>query len=289
MSPPDTKPAAALRRFWSRLSNLGRDEAPEILYEGDSEFHHVVISEHAGVRTMHLGPGGAEAETSMSISDPEAPVFEYPGMMLLALALGPNKRILMLGLGGGFVPGLFQRRLPAHRLTVVEVDPLVAELAGIWFGFNPGGNVSLVIEDGLAHLSACPDESFDQIWLDAFGGEYIPPHLADAGFLRLCLRKIVPGGLLVQNLHQTSGRYFGQLRQTMEVFGAQPLLLGGIRSANTVAMSMREGGPEVLSCDSRTLLMAVKGFGGKIGPYDLVDELRKVFHEPMLLRPGDFL
>jgi spermidine synthase len=281
MSDPPSKPLpAGLRRFWARLTSLGRDESCRVLFEGDSPHHHVIVSEHKGVRTMHLGPDGAEAETSIRVSDPEAPVFENPGMMLLALALAPSERILMLGLGGGYLPTLFQRRLAGHRLTVVEVDPLVAELAGTWFGFQPGGAVELIVKDGLEHVSGAPDGAYDQIWLDAFGGDYIPPHLADADFLRICRLKIAPDGLLVQNLHQTSSRYYHQLRQTLEVFEAEPLLLSGARSANTVAMSLTSGGS--LADKPQALLAAVKAFGGQVGPYDLVDELRKVFHEPRL-------
>jgi spermidine synthase len=273
---------AGLRSFWSRLGFLGHNERPKILFEGDSPFHHVVVSEHAGVRTMHLGPEAKEAETSMSVAAPESPIFEYPGMMLVSLALAPSRRILMLGLGGGYLPGLFQKRLAAHRLTVVELDPLVAELAGTYFGFNPGGNVEVVISDGRDYLEGAPDGAFDQIWLDAFDGDYIPEHLAEAGFLRLCRQKIAPRGLLAQNLHQTSWRYLGQLRQTIEVFGAEPLLLGGVRSANTVALSLASG--ERLDPEAKALLAAVRSFGAKVGPYDLSEELRKVFHEPDLLR-----
>lgn len=275
--------------FWTRLRSFSRQNPPKVLFEGDSPFHHVTISERDGIRTMHMGLEAGEAETSMSVSDPEFPVFEYPGMMMLGLALGPNKRILMLGLGGGFVPGIFQRRLPEHDLTVVELDPLVAKLAGEWFGFHPGGNVELVISDGYEHVSQAPPGGYDQIWLDAFGGNYIPPHLADPDFLRLCRSKIVEGGLVVQNLHQTSTRYRGQLRQIVEVFGVEPLLLGGVRSANTVAMSVNSKDPRsLLEREAGSLLKAVKEFRSKIGPYDLVDELRKIFLDPSLSLPNDY-
>jgi spermidine synthase len=275
---------AGLRSYWSRLTSLGRHENPKVLFEGDSPLHHVIVSEHDGIRTMHLGHEAYEAETSIRIDDPEAPIFEYPGMMMVGLALAPGREILMLGLGGGYVPSLFRRRLPDRRLTVVEIDPLVAELAETWFGFRPGGNVSLVVKDGLDHVAGSPDGAYDQIWLDAFGGDYIPPHLADVSFLELCREKIRDGGLLIQNLHQSARNYPAQLRHTAELFGVEPLLFGGIRSGNTVAMSFNVAEPAPL-LDSNDLLAAVKAFQPKVGPYDLVEELRKVFHEPGILPP----
>ncbi|MDR2455331.1 MAG: fused MFS/spermidine synthase [Deltaproteobacteria bacterium] len=273
---------AGLKRFWSRLQSLGQKERPKVLFEGDSPFHHVTISQYGDIRTMHLGPEAEEAETSMKVSDPCFPVFEYPGMMMIALALGQNKRILMLGLGGGFIPGLFQRILNDHHLTVVELDPLVAELAGVWFGFQPGQNVELVIGDGFEHVEQAPPLHYDQIWLDAFSGDYIPERLAGSGFLRLCREKLSEGGVVVQNLHQTSRTYKRQLRHTFEIFGAEPLLLGGIRSANTVAISLVSDEPQD-PFETGDLLLKIKAFRSKVGPYDLVDELRKAFREPSFL------
>ena len=274
---------SGLRPLGSKLSKLFDRGGPRVLFEGDSEHHHVTVKEQDGLRTMFLGPNAGEAETSMSLADPGAPIFEYPGMFLVGLSLARNKRILMLGLGGGFIPSLFQRHLPDHELTVVEIDPLIVDLAGRFFGFSPGGNVRLVVGDGRCHIEGAPDGLYDQIWLDAFDGTYIPKHLVGQDFLRLCRRKIADGGLLVQNLHQNMYRvYLRQLIQTREVFGAEPLLLGGVRSANTVAMSLNseEGS---LPSDASGLVNAVKAFRPIVGPYDLGAECLKLFFENSLL------
>ncbi|MDR1546789.1 MAG: fused MFS/spermidine synthase [Deltaproteobacteria bacterium] len=275
--PRDEKPQKDgwLRPFLRRLA--ANSAEPEILFEGDSALHHVTVVERDGRRTLFLGPNAREAETSVSLTDPEAAVFEYPGMMLLSLAVGPkNRRILMLGLGGGFIPGLFQKRLPEHALTVVEVDPLVAELAENFFGFAPGGNVELVIADGLEHIAALPDESYDQIWLDAFDGAYIPPHLATTAFLELARTKLVEGGLLTQNLHQTAWRlYSDQLTDAKAVFGHEPLIFNGTRCGNSVAMSLNSVDDE-LPRTGAELAEAVKAFKTEVGPYNLLVEARKL-------------
>ena len=253
-------------------------EPARVVFEGRSSFHHLVIRDEAGRRTLFFsGPGGEEAETSISLADPGQPVFEYPGLMLAALPLTPGRRILLVGLGGGFLPGLFHRHLPEHDLTVVEIDPLVAEVAASYFGFEAGDNVRLVIADGRDFLAARREEDFDQIWLDAFSGNYVPPHLSGLEFLNLCRDRLKPGGLLVQNCHLSRPRVFkDQLKTTQAAFGPC-LSLEGQRCGNAVIIARRTGGPEAPSLwRPADLKAAAKKFGPRVGPYDLEAELGKI-------------
>jgi spermidine synthase len=250
---------------------------PIILFEGDSDFHHITVIELEGIRTLCLGPEAQEAETSMSINAPLAPIFEYPGLMLMALALCPlNKDILMLGLGGGFIPNLFQKHLSAHHLTVVEVDPLIAELAETYFGFSATNNIELVIADGLEFIASSNLKKYDQIWLDAFCGFYIPPHLATMEFLEITRLHIKEGGFLVQNLHQTKlFQYHTQLANTKMVFQHEPLIFGGQRCANSVIFSLNHS-EKKLPYHKKEIIKLAKEFGPKIGPYNLLAEAEKI-------------
>ncbi|MDR1395319.1 MAG: fused MFS/spermidine synthase [Deltaproteobacteria bacterium] len=258
------------------------EQTPDIIFEGDSKYNHITITEQNGVRTLYLGALAQEAETSISIYNPEEPVFEYPGMVLLSLALRPKARkIAMLGLGGGFVPRLCQRYLPDYELTVVEIDPLIADLAATYFGFQPGGNVRVEIQDGLEFLSRQPAGSYDIIWLDAFDGDYIPVHLTTSQFLELNRSILREDGLLVQNLH-SNRKYFyhRQLALTSAVFEEPSLIFRGFRCANDVVIT--PNGPAPIPRQRREIAKAVRAFpaGQKIGPYDLMEEVRKMIAFP---------
>jgi spermidine synthase len=250
---------------------------PKIIFEGDSDYHHVTITDKDGIRTLHLGPEAREAETSISLANPEAPIFEYPGLFFLGLALTPkNKNILMLGLGGGYIPKLFQKYLTDHRLTVIEVDPLIAELAETYFGFTPANNVELVLGDGFEFVARAENGSYDQIWLDAFNGNYIPAHMCTKDFLAMVKLKLADGGLAIQNLHQTAWLSFKvQLGETTEVFNQAPLLFAGVRSANTVSMSLNSDTPK-WPLNAKGLAAKIKAFRTHVGPYVLTDEANKL-------------
>jgi spermidine synthase len=252
---------------------------PVIVFEGDSPFHHIIIRDEGPHRTMYFtGPEGEEeAETAIHLEDPGRAVFEYPGLMLTALALAPSRRILLLGLGGGYLPGLFARFLPELELTVVEVDPLVVELAGTYFGFTPGPNVRLVLADGRDFLAVQGPDAFDQIWLDAFTGDYVPTALSGLAFLELCRDRLTPGGLLAQNLHRSrSSAFHDQLKTTEAAFG-HFLALEGRRCGNAVVLARRPGQQDGQTAwRPAELLAAVKKIGPRLGPYDLTAEIRKV-------------
>lgn len=262
-----------IQNFKNELNPFADDT---VLYEGDSQYHHIVIREEYGKRTMYFGPEGEEAETSIDLSRPDRAVFEYPGMMLAALPLHPlGKRIAMLGLGGGFLPRLFSQHLPEYHLTVIELDIMVLELAQTYFGFVPGPNVEVVLSDGRDFIERQAAESFDHIWLDAFSGDYVPPRLSGLEFLNLCKSRLAPGGLLVQNLHQNRPRQFQrQLATTRAAFG-DFMGLDGRFCGNAVIFAKTPGGPPAPDWNPEALHKAAKKFGPRLGPYDLSAEIKK--------------
>ena len=271
-------------RLLAKLREALAGDSPEdggVIFESDSQHHHITIQDEAGRRTMYFGPTAEEAETSIDLTNPDKPVFEYPGMMLAALPLAPaGRRIALIGLGGGLLPGLFQRHLPDYELTVVELDPLVAELAEIYFGFTPGGRVRLVIGDGRDFLAGQTEGAFAQIWLDAFSGDNVPPELTGLTFLNLCLRWLAPGGLLVQILHESRPQVFHRQLQTTLAAGGEFLALDGQRCGNAIVISKMPGGQSGPAWEKSALKAAARRFGRRVGrrvgPYELGEEMDKI-------------
>jgi spermidine synthase len=158
---------------------------------------------------------------------------------------------------------------------VVELDIMVLELAQTYFGFVPGPNVEVRVEDGRGFIENAAPQSYDQIWLDAFSGAYVPPSLSGRAFLDLCKSRLAPGGLLLQNLHQNHPELFqDQLKTTQAVFG-DFIGLDGTFCGNAIIIAAKPGSAPTPPWNPETLKKAAKKFGPRLGPYDLVAEMKK--------------
>ncbi|MDR2353852.1 MAG: fused MFS/spermidine synthase [Deltaproteobacteria bacterium] len=266
-----------IENLLTRLCSLGSNKPQNLIFEAYTPYSHIMVQDNGDLRTLYFGNEDMEAETSISLSNPLSPIFEYPGMMLLALTMSmQNYHILMLGLGGGFIPRLFQEFLPDHILTVVEVDPVVAQVAEDFFFFKPGKNVELVIADGLEYIASSPIGAFDQIWLDAFNGNYIPLHLTTKDFLEICRLHLHQDGLLIQNLHENRKKdFWEQFNLTSDLFSRVPLIFRGTRTANMIAINFNSNSLHFSYPSDKMVFQNIKKMGTFIGQYNLLEEYQK--------------
>jgi spermidine synthase len=170
-------------------------------------------------------------------------VFDYTRMMMAALYLNPSpQRILVIGLGGGTLPGALQKLFPAAKLDVAEIDPAVVRVAGKYFGFVPGPRTDVYEEDGrvFAKRMAKQGIRYDLIMLDAFDHEYIPEHMLTREFLQEIKALLTPDGVLAANTFATSKLYDFESATYFSVFGQFYRLKRG----NRVILVRRNGLPE---------------------------------------------
>ena len=115
------------------------------------------------------------------------------------------QRVAVVGLGNG---GLSAYARAGDRWTFYEIDPDMERLARdtAHFTFLAGADAParVVLGDGRLALAAERDAAFDLLILDAFSSDAIPVHLVTREALRLYLRKLSPGGMLVFHV---SNRY----------------------------------------------------------------------------------
>jgi len=107
-----------------------------------------------------------------------------------------GKKALLIGLGGGTLVG----RLAKHYgivTDVVDIDPIMIQVAREWFGFKPTGRFYL--EDGRSYLERGKG-SYDFIVLDAFNGDQHPYHLFSKEAFSAARRNLAKGGILSINL-----------------------------------------------------------------------------------------
>lgn len=182
-------------------------ESERLVYETDSLYHHIIVSETATTRILRFRKGPTEkalgssfAQSLISLEDPYSLAMGYSRYSIAAAALVENpKRVLFVGLGAGSMPKFFARAFPNCRVDVAEIDAKVLDVAKRFFFFPDLPRLHVTIEDGRVFLRR-QKEKYDIIFLDAYRDHLIPFHLLTQDFFEELKTRLTPGGLLVANV-----------------------------------------------------------------------------------------
>jgi spermidine synthase len=171
------------------------------VYEGSSAYHQVaVVDDDGGHRYLKFDDS---YESWISLDPPYRGAFPYTDLFHAGPLLSPEpKRALFLGAGGGIGPRAFAAAYPSlRRIDVVDVDPLVLDLARRFFFLAEEGPIRVHAEDARMFLRGAT-EPYDLVVLDVFTiGGRIPFHLATREFFEEIAALVALGGALVMNLN----------------------------------------------------------------------------------------
>ena len=192
----------------------------KVLYEKPSPYSTIVVTEDdRGLRTLWFEKHGAR-QSVVKVGDPDHLELPYARAMPVGLAFVPKpERILIVGLGGGTVPGFLHKHYPQATIDVVDIDPDVVHVAKRFFGFREDATLHAHVADGRRFIEECRNP-YDLIFLDAFGSENIPYHLATREFLQAVRRALSPRGVAVGNIWSRASNplYDSMVRTYQEVF-----------------------------------------------------------------------
>lgn len=126
-----------------------------------------------------------------------ASVYEYPYFLqFIPRAINPKgKECLVIGLGAGVIPMWYERQ--GVRADVVDIDPLVFDVARRFFEFNISGQS--VVDDARYFLNRT-EKRYDYIVLDVFNGDNTPFHVLSKEALMTVKQRMAPGGVLGINM-----------------------------------------------------------------------------------------
>ncbi|KHJ40836.1 UTP--glucose-1-phosphate uridylyltransferase [Trichuris suis] len=118
-----------------------------------------------------------------------------------------NRRILIIGVGGGCLPMYIRHTYPDVNIVAVEIDPTIIEVAKRWFSFVEDEKLRVVINDGVKYIrEACrTGERFDCIMIDVAGDTMEDsllaplPQFVSAQCLEDCKTLVEPYGVVVMN------------------------------------------------------------------------------------------
>ena len=193
---------------------------PKVLYEKQSAYNAILVTEDAeGLRTLSFEKNGVR-QSVVKVGDADHVELPYARAMPVGLALlAEPRRVLIVGLGGGTIPSLLRKHYPNMTIDVVDIDPDVVAVAKRFFGFREDAAMHAYVRDGRRFIEECR-EPYDLIFLDAYGSENIPYHLATREFLQAARRATSPKGAVVGNVFDaTFNRLYGSMVRTyQEVF-----------------------------------------------------------------------
>jgi spermidine synthase len=180
---------------WAQASNYGR------VARRESQYAATYVDRDGAYLTMRFGVNDCLfTESRYNPDDPAELPITYTRYMTVALAYAAQaERIVEIGLGGGRVAVYLHDFLPQAKITCVELDPGVVELAQRYFGVRPGPRLELVTRDGRVYMARAR-EKFDVILVDAYQGTLVPFHLVTREFYAILKRRLTPGGAAAQNI-----------------------------------------------------------------------------------------
>ncbi|NUN49330.1 MAG: fused MFS/spermidine synthase [Candidatus Brocadiae bacterium] len=211
LEPPETVPLRAGQRK---------------LFETDSAYHHILVTEDDAWDARWLQFNNY-IESGVGLRPPWPTRTTYTDSFELARVFRPDlKRILVIGGGGGIGPRKFTSDDPDVVVDLVEIDPVVVEVAKRWFHLVETERLRIHVEDGRRFVRRSRGP-YDLVILDAYtiGGQ-IPFHLTTQEFMKDIQRVLAPGGVLLANINSSlEGRKSRVLRSEAKTFES---VFGGV-------------------------------------------------------------
>ncbi len=248
----------------------------EVLYKKDSAYNTILVTEGPpGVRTLRFEEGGAR-QSVVRLGDPAHLELPYAQTVLAGLAFCESpRRVLIVGLGGGTIPMFLRAHYPELTIDVVDIDPEVVAVAKRYFGFCEDARMHVHVADGRQFIEQCR-RPYDIVFLDAFGCDSVPYHLATQEFLQAVRRAVVSSGVVVGNIWSRASNplHDSMIRTYQEVF-EELYILGVPLAGNEILIAPAR--KQQISRDElarrATVISEEKGFR-----FDLGERVIHAFH-----------
>jgi spermidine synthase len=109
------------------------------------------------------------------------------------------KNILVLGMGAGSVIEILRRKFKNEgKITAIEIDPVVVEIAKKYFKVEAFSNLEIVVEDAFTFVQE-NKTNYDFILVDLFIDRETPLKFSSPEFLESLVKLMTAGGILLFN------------------------------------------------------------------------------------------
>lgn len=204
----------------------------------------VTVSEHAGVRYLHLDTPWVQG--AMRLSQPDAIELEYPRRMMAALLWRPSGpwsqgHAVQLGLGAAAITRFTHGRL-GMRTTAIELNPAVIRACRQYFHLpRDDPRLQVLCEDAGAWIGQAQQRGrIDLLHVDLYDHEAAAPVLDSEGFYAHCHAALAPGGVMAVNLFGRLSSFERSAQRIAAAFGCeQTWRVQPTKEGNTVVIAAR--------------------------------------------------
>jgi spermidine synthase len=185
-----------------------------LLFAADTPYQRVEVVDRSGERWLYLD---GCVHTHMTLDAAPRAEWGYIPLFKFLPDLRPEaKTLLVIGIGGGALFPLVEPE--GYEITAVEIDPVVARVAGEYFGTLTEVS-ELHLGDGRPFVRRT-EKRFDLVAVDVVGADLMPDHLVTVEFFRELKRVLTPNGVIALNsIGERGGRALSSLYRTLrEVF-----------------------------------------------------------------------
>ena len=205
--------------------------------ESQDPANHVRPFVHEGLSSKALHFSISEIQSRMKLDDPYALDLEYTRTMMGFLLFQPAPRhIAMIGLGGGSLAKFCYRHLSGAHIHVVEINPHVIALRDE-FHVPPDDHRFRVIPGDGAQFVRYRSLRTDVLIVDGFDSDGQPPRLCSQRFYDDCRDMLLPGGMLVVNLHSGHRQHDTIVGRISRSFSGSILLVEDDEPGNSIVFA----------------------------------------------------
>ena len=149
----------------------------------------------------------------VALDDPTFLVYGYEKVTADFTALQHQRNgelaALFIGGGGYTMPRLIEEVYPGAAVQVIEIDPVVTDVAHRYLGLPRDTSIVTYNLDARMKIPDLPEASYDMVVGDAFNDFSVPYHLTTWEFNQRVQELLKPGGLFIVNIvdNLNTGRF----------------------------------------------------------------------------------
>ena len=227
----------SIKKFISKIF----EEDKIILNSRSSSFENmeVEVSEQDGVISMHIG--SITIQSSMRTDNPFYLELDYTqAMSMAALFLEAPKEILCIGLGGGTMPKFFYRLFTKTKLTILEINPKVIQIAKHFFKLPISKKRFNILQgDGIQYINET-ENKYDLLISDAFEDYGLPEEFCTISYFESCRNILSEKGIFMINLWGSDPKTPIYRDRINLVFDKQVLHVESSKPGNIIVFAFNE-------------------------------------------------